>query len=128
MIVKISGTITSALQKRSGVSQTGNSWAVQEFVMTTNENETICFEAFGEENIAKFGIGVKCSLNCAINCREWNGKYFTSLRYIPNANTQPTNQPTTQAAPQPTQSPQYSFAQPQNSSPFTQGNDSDLVF
>jgi hypothetical protein len=115
MIVNVQGTITTALPKRSGVSQTGNAWAVQEFVVTDANNNIVCFEAFGEENIQRFALQRPININCVLNCREYNGKYYTSLRYLsPRTQEQ---QPTQQVAPQfhqQVQQPvqQQGFAQP----------------
>ena len=94
MIVNVQGTITKALQKRSGVSQTGNAWAVQEFVVIDADNNIVCFEAFGEENIQRFALQQPININCVLNCREYNGKYYTSLRYLPpkTQEQQPTQQ------------------------------------
>lgn len=103
MIITLNGMITAALQKRSGVSQTGNAWAVQSFIITDAQDEKLCFDVFGDEHIAKFSIGQNVSINCAINCREWNGKYFTSLRYVA---------PQTEAQPQQVQQVQQSCQAP----------------
>lgn len=115
MIVNVQGTITTALPKRSGVSQTGNAWAVQEFVVTDANNNIICFEAFGEENIQRFALQQPININCVLNCREYNGKYYTSLRYLPprTQEQQPVQQvaqPFQQQVQQPIQ--QQGFAQP----------------
>ena len=99
MIVKIQGTITSALQKRSGVSQMGNAWAIQEFVVTDAQNNSLCFEVFGEENIQKFSINQQVNVDCILNSREYNGRYYTSLRYLApkvDANQQSVQQPVQQ--------------------------------
>lgn len=97
MIVEIQGTFLKALEKKSGVSQSsGNTWSSQEFVITEN-NKPIVFEIFGEEQIQQFiashQVGQPVSVKCAINCREWSGRYFTSLRYMqPQQQTQAVQQ------------------------------------
>jgi hypothetical protein len=96
MIVNVQGTITTALPRRSGVSQTGNAWAVQEFVVSDANNNIVCFEAFGEENIQRFALQQPININCVLNCREYNGKYYTSLRYLPPKAQE--QQPTQQVA------------------------------
>lgn len=118
MLTKIKGTITAMGQKRSGVSQQGNAWSVQEFVITDERNDIACFEVFGEENIAKFNIGQAVDISCSINCREWNGKYFTTLRYYAPREEQVATQPQVVATPIPTPTPtpqvqpQVTYAQP----------------
>lgn len=84
MIVEIQGMLVEALEKKSGVSQSGNPWCVQEFVIKKND-EKIVFEVFGEDNITSIlkQMNTPIRVRCAINCREWNGRYFTSLRYMP---------------------------------------------
>ena len=105
MLTKIKGNITAIGQKRSGVSQSGNAWTVQEFVITDERNDIACFEVFGEENIAKFTLGQMIEVSCSINCREWNGKYFTTLRYYAPREEQVAAQPQVAATPTPTPTP-----------------------
>jgi hypothetical protein len=118
MLTKIKGNITAMGQKRSGVSQAGNAWTVQEFVITDERNDIACFEVFGEENIAKFTLGQAIEVSCSINCREWNGKYFTTLRYYAPKEEQvaPQSQvaatPTPTPTPSPQVQPQVTYAQP----------------
>ena len=118
MIVKIQGTITSALQKRSGVSQMGNAWAIQEFVVTDAQNNSLCFEVFGEENIQKFSINQQVNVDCILNSREYNGRYYTSLRYLApkvDANQMSVQQPMrqqVQGVPQQTTQIQQGYSQP----------------
>lgn len=116
---KLKGTLLKALEKKSGISSTGNAWASQEFVITDNgERPNLAvFEVFGEENINAFvsshKIGDIVEADCAINTREWNNRYYTSLRYLP---------PRQEAAPQPVyqQSAQQQMAQQQQTA-YAQG-------
>lgn len=100
MIVKVKGVIEKALERKSGVSSSGKSWASQEFVIKEdNERQTIlCFEVFGEETLAELNlqVGKNVELSCVIECREWNGKYYTKLKALPPKNAQTTT--TTQTA------------------------------
>lgn len=147
MIVNVQGTITTALPKRSGVSQTGNAWAVQEFVVADANNNIVCFEAFGEENIQRFALQQPININCVLNSREYNGKYYTSLRYLPpkaqeqqpvqqvaqsfQHQAQQTIQQQSFAQPMQQAQPQYAQrvapAQPMMQQPMQQGNN-DLPF
>lgn len=121
MIIKVEGTITQALQPRQGVAQSGNAWYTQEFVVTDAREKKICFEVFGEEHSKRFAIGQQVSIDCVLESREWNGKFFTSVRYLaPKADAvqqpqvaQPT--PQTQMPQQPQQQLNYaqSYVQPQ---------------
>lgn len=123
MIVKIQGTITSALQKRSGVSQMGNAWAIQEFVVTDAQNNSLCFEVFGEENIQKFSINQQVNVDCILNSREYNGRYYTSLRYL--APKLDANQ---QSVQQPVQPMQQTVVQPYQQPMQTQASNDALPF
>lgn len=98
--------LVKALEKKSGVSQSGNSWCVQEFVINEND-KPIVFEVSGEDNITSIQkqMNTPIKVRCAINCREWNGRYFTSLRYM-----QPQQQQNTYT---PTPVQQQAVAQPQ---------------
>lgn len=127
MIVKIQGTITSALQKRSGVSQMGNAWAIQEFVVTDAQNNSLCFEVFGEENIQKFSINQQVNVDCILNSREYNGRYYTSLRYLApkvDSNQQSVQQPVQQ----PMQPMQQTVVQPYQQPMQKQANNDALPF
>lgn len=94
-VLTIKGTLTKALEKRGGVGQSGSAWAVQSFrvdYMSGEEQKFHVFEVFGEDNINQFltthQIGSGVEVRCALNCREWNGKYFYSLRYLTPKNEQ----------------------------------------
>jgi hypothetical protein len=103
MKITVKGIITSVGQLKQGVSQSGNEWAIQEFIVTDSNNEIVCFEVFGKEHISNFSIGQSVTIDCNLQVREWNGKYFTSIRYIaPMTNSQQLSNPTPiQSTPQP---------------------------
>lgn len=120
MLVNLQGTITAVGQKRSGVSaSTGNAWATQEFVITDASNQMLHFEVFGEEHISKFCLQQPINITCSLSSREYNGRYYHSLRYVapqaqqnaPQQMQQPTTAP--QQAPQAFQQPTQQYAQQQ---------------
>lgn len=117
MLVNLQGTITAVGQKRSGVSaSTGNAWATQEFVITDTSNQMLHFEVFGEEHISKFCLQQPINITCALSSREYNGRYYHSLRYVaPQAQNAP--QPMQQPAPAPQQAPQPFQQAPQQYAP-----------
>lgn len=128
--MRVQGTIIAALQKRSGVSQSsGNAWALQEFVIGRENNRHMVFEVFGEENIAKFQLGQQVDIEVYIDAREYNGRWYNSIRYMaPKTDAQPTasTQPIAQTAPQFTNqnaAPQYAQPQPVNFAQTAQDND-----
>lgn len=117
MIVTIQGALTKALEKKTGVGKTGTPWASQEFVVTENEKTEVAFEIFGEDNINNFlataRMGAQVQVQCTLQSREWNGRYFTSLRMLQQQ----------QVAPQPQvvqpqmQAPQQVYQQPMQAQP-----------
>lgn len=128
--MRVQGTIIAALQKRSGVSQSsGNAWALQEFVIGRENNRHMVFEVFGEENIAKFQLGQQVDIEVYIDAREYNGRWYNSIRYMaPKTDAQPTanTQPIAQQIPQSTTqnaAPQYAQPQPVNFAQAAQEND-----
>ena len=107
MLVNLQGTITAVGQKRSGVSaSTGNPWAAQEFVITDASNQMLHFEVFGEEHISKFCVQQPINITCSLSSREYNGRYYHSLRYVAPQAQQNAPQPMQQPAPAPQQAPQ----------------------
>lgn len=128
--MRVQGTIIAALQKRSGVSQSsGNAWALQEFVIGRENNRHMVFEVFGEENIAKFQLGQQVDIEVYIDAREYNGRWYNSIRYMaPKTDAQPTanTQPIAQTSPKFTNqnaAPQYAQPQPVNFAQTAQDND-----
>lgn len=112
MLVNLQGTITAVGQKRSGVSaSTGNAWATQEFVITDASNQMLHFEVFGEEHISKFCLQQPINITCALSSREYNGRYYHSLRYVAPQAQQNAPQPMQQPAPAPQQAPQQAHQQ-----------------
>lgn len=118
MLVNLQGTITAVGQKRSGVSaSTGNAWATQEFVITDASNQMLHFEVFGEEHISKFCLQQPINITCVLSSREYNGRYYHSLRYVAPQAQQNAPQPMQQPAPAPQQAPQQFQQAPQQYAP-----------
>ena len=70
--MEITGKIIAVLEPRGGVSKTGNPWKVQEYVL----------EVFGEDKIQQFNIqaGEELTVSFDIDAREWQGRWFNSIR------------------------------------------------
>lgn len=124
MTVEIQGVLLKALEKKSGVSQNGNPWSVQGFVLNVNDKH-IAFDVSGDNNIAAFEkqIGATIKVRCEISSREWNGRYFTSLRYV-----QPQQQQQTQTVQQAPVQQQTAVQQPQQVVNAPVSNDDPLPF
>lgn len=81
--MEIKGRIIQKLDLQSGTSKAGNAWSKQEYVLETIENfpKKVHFDFFGERaNQYPLEVGDTINLSFDIESREWNGKWFTSIR------------------------------------------------
>ena len=82
--MELAGKVIAVLEPRGGVSRTGNPWKVQEYVIETHDQypRRMCFDVFGEDKINQFNIQVGEELNVSfdIDAREWQGRWFNSIR------------------------------------------------
>ena len=83
--MEIVGKIIQILPLQEGVSaRTGNPWQLQTYVLETQENypKKVCFEVFGSDRIkaneCKEGDLVTVSFD--LESREFNGRWYTSVR------------------------------------------------
>lgn len=81
--MEITGKIIVALPEQSGVSKNGNSWKKKEYVLETVETypKKVHFDLFGDR-ADKFPltVGQTIKLSFDIESREYNGRWFTSIR------------------------------------------------
>ena len=82
--MELSGKVIAVLEPRDGVSKTGNAWKVQEYVIETHDQypRKMCFDVFGEDKINQFNIqiGEELTVHFDIDAREWQGRWFNSIR------------------------------------------------
>ena len=83
--MEIEGTIIQLLERRSGISKsTGNPWMSQGYVLATNEfhSKKIAFEVVGEDRIRRIGlqVGSYVKVFCEVESREFEGKWYTSVK------------------------------------------------
>lgn len=82
--MELSGKIIAVLEPKGGVSKTGNAWKVQEYVLETHDQypRRMCFDVFGEDKINQFKIqvGEELTVSFDIDAREWQGRWFNSIR------------------------------------------------
>ena len=82
--MELAGKVIAVLEPRGGVSKTGNEWKVQEYVIETHDQypRRMCFDVFGADKIQQFNIQMGEELNVSfdIDAREWNGRWFNSIR------------------------------------------------
>lgn len=81
--IYIEGEIIAILPETKGVSAKGE-WVSQDFVLKTEENypKNICFSVFGASKIkeANIRIGDVVSIGVNLESREFNGRWYTSIK------------------------------------------------
>ena len=82
--MELAGKVIAVLEPRGGVSKNGTEWKVQEYVIETHDQypRRMCFDVFGADKIQQFNIQVGEELNVFfdIDAREWQGRWFNSIR------------------------------------------------
>ena len=123
--MEVTGKIIQVLPPQDGVGRNGNPWKLQAYVLETLDSfpKKVHFEVFGEDRIASnpCNVGEIVTVSFDIESREFNSRWYTSIRAyrikqgqtmeVPAQSTmpQPTTQPTT-TMPQPTAQPPVSQA------------------
>ncbi len=81
--MEVTGKIIVALPEMSGTSRAGNVWKKREYVLETQETypRKIHFDFFGERaDQFPLNVGDTIKLSFDIESREYNGRWFTSIR------------------------------------------------
>ncbi len=81
--MEIKGKIILALPEMSGTSKAGNAWKKREYVLETQETypKKVHFDFFGERaDQYPLNVGEIITLSFDIESREYNGRWFTSIR------------------------------------------------
>jgi len=81
--MEITGKIILALPEMSGTSKAGNTWKKREYVLETLENypRKVHFDFFGERaDQYPLNVGDSVKLSFDIESREYNGRWYTSIR------------------------------------------------
>lgn len=79
----ITGKIIFALPETNGVSKAGNAWKKREYVLQTFDTypKSVHFDFFGEKaDQFPLSVGDTVKLYFDIESREYNGKWYTSIR------------------------------------------------
>lgn len=83
IIMEITGKIIVALPEQSGVSKAGNTWKKKEYVLETQDTypKKVHFDLFGDKaDKYPLTVGQTVRLSFDIESREYNGRWFTSIR------------------------------------------------
>lgn len=81
--MEVTGKIIVALPEVSGTSKAGNPWKKREYVLETQETypKKIFFDFFGDRaDQFPLQVGQEIKLSFDIESREYNGRWFTSIR------------------------------------------------
>ena len=83
--MEVSGKIIQVLPEQGGVSKTsGKEWKLQAYVLETQEQfpKTVHFEVFGEDRIKANPCQLDdiVTVSFDIESREFNGRWYTSIR------------------------------------------------
>ncbi len=81
--MEIKGKIILALPEMSGVSKSGNNWKKREYVLETMETypKKVHFDFFGDRaDQYPLNVGEVITLSFDIESREYNNRWFTSIR------------------------------------------------
>lgn len=82
--MEITGKIIAVLPLQSGTSKAGNPWQLQSYVLETQEQypKKVCFEVFGEQRIQSNPCQIDDTVTVSfdLESREFNGRWYTSVR------------------------------------------------
>ena len=128
----IIGKAIAALPVKSGVSQrTGEQWQSREYVIETQEQypKKICFEVFGTDKLQEFNIRNNdlIKVHFDISAREYNGRWYNSIRAWKVEHVNPQSQ-TTETTPFQTSAPVAQAPAPAAPAPAVQEREEDLPF
>ena len=81
--MELQGKVIAETQERTGTSARGD-WKAKDFVIETHETypKKMVFSVFGEERLSRFNIqiGQEVLVSFDIDAREYNGRWFNSIR------------------------------------------------
>nr|DAG21066.1 MAG TPA: protein of unknown function DUF3127 [Bacteriophage sp.] len=80
----ITGTIKQILPEQSGVSKAGKSWRRRDQILDITENpqypKLLCFALMNDRiDAASIAEGQHVTIDCDIDSREYNGRWYTSV-------------------------------------------------
>ena len=81
--MELQGKVIAETPERSGVSARGE-WKVKEYVIETHDQypRKMVFSVFGQDRLQKFNVqvGQEVLVSFDIDAREYNGRWFNSIR------------------------------------------------
>lgn len=113
----LEGKVIKLIEVKEGVSKTsGKDWKLAQYLIDTTTNpqypRQVVVEVFGDERIDELSLipDEQVKLNVEVESREFNGKWYTSVRAWGRAEEEKPAQPAQQAEP----APQTQQVQPTN--------------
>jgi hypothetical protein len=103
----LEGKVIKCIGIKEGTSQAGREWKLASYLIDTTTNEQypkqVAVEVFGEDRINELSLipDEQVKLNVEIESREFNGKWYTSVRAWGRAEDEQTTQPSAQPQKQP---------------------------
>lgn len=134
--MELVGKVIQVLPLQQGTSaKTGNPWTIKTFIVETQENfpRRVAIEIFGDQRIADNPVELDqlVTVSFDLESREFNGRWYTSVRaWKVQQGIQTTAAPVTAAPTQPV-APQEAPAAPVTNTfdaVASQGEDTDLPF
>lgn len=111
--IYIEGQITAILPETRGVGQRGE-WVSQDFVLKTDDNypKNICFTILGADKIkeANIRIGDVVSIGVNLESREFNGRWYTSIKAWSVKKKSEARQQQSTPTPPPSSKPKQNYA------------------
>jgi hypothetical protein len=111
--IYIEGQITTILPENRGMGQKGE-WVSQDFVLKTEDNypKNICFTILGADKIkeANIKIGDVVSIGVNIESREFNGRWYTSIKAWSVKKKSEARQQQSEPTPPPSSKPKQNYA------------------
>lgn len=110
--MEVIGKIIVDLPMQSGTSKTGNAWKKKEYVLETEDTypKKIHFDFFGDRaDQYQLTVGQRVRLSFDIESREYNGRWYTSIR---GWKSEPAAMPGVAGTPAPAAAPAYPGAAP----------------
>lgn len=111
--IYIEGQITAILPETRGVGQRGE-WVSQDFVLKTDDNypKNICFTILGADKIkeANIRIGDVVSIGVNLESREFNGRWYTSIKAWSVKKKSEARQQQSAPTPPPSSKPKQNYA------------------
>ena len=128
--MEVKGKIIQKFDLQSGTSKAGNPWKKQNYLLETLDSfpRKIYFDFFGDRaDQYPLEVGDMITLSFDIECREYQGRYYTDIRGWKAEKIEATAQAAPQAPVGP-DAPPAPIAPPANEPTFEQTQEDDLPF